>query len=53
MDRRIVILTEGHTNPHTAKTASCMVRYRPDEVLALLDGTQRGRTTGEVLGVGG
>lgn len=53
MSRRIVILTEGHTNPHTAKTASCMVRYRPDEVVALLDATQRGRTTGEVLGVGG
>lgn len=53
MARTIVILTEGHTNPHTAKTASCMIRYRPDEVVAVLDGTQRGRTTGEVLGVGG
>jgi len=53
MARTIVILTEGHTNPHTAKTASCLIRYRPDEVVAVLDGTQRGRTTGEVLGVGG
>lgn len=51
--RRIVILTEGHTNPHTAKTASCMIRYRPDEVAAVLDGTQRGKTTQELLGVGG
>lgn len=53
MRRSIVILTEGHTDPHTAKTASCMIRYKPDEVVAVLDGTQRGRTTGEVLGVGG
>lgn len=53
MNRRIIILTEGHTNPHTAKTASCMIRYRRSEVLALLDSTQAGRTTQELLGVGG
>ena len=33
MARRIVILTEGHTDPHTAKTASCMIRYKPDEIV--------------------
>jgi uncharacterized NAD-dependent epimerase/dehydratase family protein len=49
----MVILTEGHTNPHTAKTASCLIRYRRDEVVALLDSTQAGRTTQEALGVGG
>ncbi|HND50951.1 MAG TPA: DUF1611 domain-containing protein [Pirellulaceae bacterium] len=53
MSRRIVILTEGHTNPHTAKTASCMIRYKREEVVALLDATQRGKTTDELLGVGG
>lgn len=53
MSRRIVILTEGHTNPHTAKTASCMIRYKPEEVVALLDSTQRGKTTQDLLGVGG
>lgn len=53
MSRRLVILTEGHSNPHTAKTACSIVRYRSDEVVALLDGTQAGKTTGEVLGVGG
>lgn len=52
MARRIVILTEGHTNPHTAKTASCMLRYRGEEVLALLDGTNQGKTSGDLLGVG-
>jgi uncharacterized NAD-dependent epimerase/dehydratase family protein len=51
--RRIVILTDGHTNPITAKTASCVIRYKPDEVIALLDTTQPGRTSQELLGVGG
>ena len=53
MTRKLVILTEGHTDPHTAKTASCLIRYRPDEVVALLDSTQRGSTTQDLLGVGG
>jgi len=52
MNRRIIILTEGHTNPHTAKTASCMLRYRGEQVVALLDSTQAGRNSGELLGVG-
>jgi uncharacterized NAD-dependent epimerase/dehydratase family protein len=49
----MVVLTEGHTNPIEAKTAACVIRYRPDEVLAALDSTVAGRTTGELLGVGG
>lgn len=53
MGRKLVILTEGYTNPHTAKTASCLIRYRRDEVLALLDSTQSGRTAQDLLGVGG
>jgi uncharacterized NAD-dependent epimerase/dehydratase family protein len=52
MSRKLVILTEGHTNPHTAKTASSIVRYRRDEVVALLDSTQAGKTSQELLGVG-
>ncbi|QDU57579.1 DUF1611 domain-containing protein [Aeoliella mucimassa] len=51
--RRIVILTEGHSNPITAKTAVSVLRYRPEEVVALLDSTQAGKTSGEVLGFGG
>lgn len=51
--RRIVILTQGHTNPITAKTASCVIRYRGEEVVALLDDTQSGKTARELLGVGG
>ncbi|MEX0937721.1 MAG: DUF1611 domain-containing protein [Pirellulales bacterium] len=53
MTRKIVILTEGHTNPHTAKTAASVIRYRTDEVVAVLDSTQRGVTSQALLGVGG
>jgi uncharacterized NAD-dependent epimerase/dehydratase family protein len=51
--RRIVILTEGHTNPLTAKTATSVIRYQPEEVVALLDSTQEGKTAEQLLGVGG
>lgn len=53
MTRRMVILTEGHTNPQTAKTASCVIRYCPEQVVAILDSTQAGRTAQSLLGVGG
>jgi uncharacterized NAD-dependent epimerase/dehydratase family protein len=52
-ERQIVILTDGRTNPVNAKTASCVIRYKPEEVVALLDTTQPGKTSQEVLGVGG
>ena len=52
MSRRIIILTEGHTEPHAGKTAASVIRYRGQEVAALLDATQAGRTSGELLGVG-
>lgn len=51
--RRIVILTEGYTEPISAKTAVSVLRYRPEEVVALLDSTQAGKTCGEILKVGG
>jgi uncharacterized NAD-dependent epimerase/dehydratase family protein len=50
---RIVILTEGKSNPTDAKTATGILRYRLDEVVAVLDSTQVGKTAGQVLGVGG
>lgn len=50
--RRLIILTEGHTEPVTGKTATCVVRYRPEQVVALLDSTQAGKTAQELLGVG-
>jgi uncharacterized NAD-dependent epimerase/dehydratase family protein len=51
--RKLIILTEGHTEPVTGKTATCVVRYRPEQVVALLDTTQAGKTAQELLGVGG
>jgi uncharacterized NAD-dependent epimerase/dehydratase family protein len=53
MPRRIVCLTEGHTEPHAGKTAANVIRYRREEVVALLDSTQAGKSAGELLGVGG
>jgi uncharacterized NAD-dependent epimerase/dehydratase family protein len=52
MSRRIIILTEGHTEPHAGKTAACVIRYRGQDVVALLDSTQHGKTSGDLLGVG-
>ncbi len=52
MSEKFIILTEGHTNPHTAKTCSCMIRYRPDDVVAMLDSTQAGKTSADLLKVG-
>ena len=51
MTRRMIILTEGNSNPHTAKTACCLIRYKREEVVAVLDSTQSG-TTEQALGVG-
>ncbi len=53
LGRRIVILTDGYNDPHTAKTAHCVLRYRPEAVVAVLDRSAAGRTTGEAMGVGG
>lgn len=52
MPAHIIILTEGYTEPHAGKTASCIIRYRGQDVVALLDSTQAGRTSGELLGAG-
>lgn len=51
--RRLLILTEGRTEPVAAKTAACVIRYGSDEVVALLDSTQVGKTAQQLLGVGG
>ncbi len=52
LSRRTIILTEGHSDPHTAKTACSVIRYRSEEVVAVLDSTESGKHSGEVLGVG-
>ena len=49
----MTILTDGYTDSHTAKTAVSVIRYRPEEVAAVLDRPSAGRTCQEVFGVGG
>jgi uncharacterized NAD-dependent epimerase/dehydratase family protein len=51
--RRILILAEGRFSVLDAKTATCVLRYRGDEVVGVLDSQTAGRTAGEVVGVGG
>jgi uncharacterized NAD-dependent epimerase/dehydratase family protein len=50
--KRIVILAEGRFSVLDAKTATCVIRYRPDEVVAVLDSVTAGKTTDRVLGFG-
>ncbi len=51
--RKMLILTDGHYDSHAAKTAICVVRYRPEEVVAVLDRDLAGKTCGQVMGTGG
>ncbi len=53
MPRRIILLTEGHSDPHSAKTACSLLRYRPEEVAGVLDSTHTGELVADVLGTGG
>lgn len=49
----MVVLTDGHVDPETAKTAFCLLRYRADDVAAVLDRQSAGKTCREVFGLGG
>ena len=51
--RRLALLAEGRFTPFDAKTAVGVLRYRPDQVTAVIDSTRAGRTAGECVGVGG
>lgn len=52
MTRRMILLTWGHSNPRTAKTATGLLRWCPDECLAVFDPENAGGNTRELLGVG-
>lgn len=52
MSRKIIILSEGLTNPHQGKTARNLIQYKPEEVIAIYDRTQIGKSSRELLGVG-
>jgi uncharacterized NAD-dependent epimerase/dehydratase family protein len=43
----LLVLAEGHSgDPHHGKTARGVMRYRPDEIVALLDSGRAGETEG-------
>jgi len=51
--RRMVILADGCFSPLGAKTAVCLVRYAPGEVVAVIDASCSPSTAEAVLGFGG
>ncbi len=51
--RRIVILAEGCFTALEAKTAYGLIRYKPENVAAVIDSTRAGKTAQEILGLGG
>jgi uncharacterized NAD-dependent epimerase/dehydratase family protein len=48
----MIILTEGLTDPLPAKTATSLLRYRPEQVVALLDSILAGQSADQHLGIG-
>lgn len=48
-----MLLTDGAASVVSAKTAYSLLRYLPDEVVAVLDSAQAGKTAQEFLAVGG
>lgn len=52
MKRKIVLLTAGHTNPRTAKTSTGLLRFCPDECVAVLDPDHAGKMASDLLEVG-
>jgi uncharacterized NAD-dependent epimerase/dehydratase family protein len=51
--RRLALMAEGAFAPLEAKTAIGVLRYRPEEVVAVIDSTRAGRTAEACVGVGG
>jgi uncharacterized NAD-dependent epimerase/dehydratase family protein len=49
----MIIVTDGFHDAHTAKTAICVLRYRPAEVVAVLDRELAGQTCQSVFHTGG
>jgi uncharacterized NAD-dependent epimerase/dehydratase family protein len=49
----MAILAEGKLGVISSKTTACVIRYRPDDVVCVIDSTKRGLRVGEALGFGG
>ncbi|MFC1558348.1 DUF1611 domain-containing protein [candidate division KSB1 bacterium] len=52
MKRKILILAENMLNPEDAKTAIGALRYLSDEIVAVVDSSNSGKITGDVIGAG-
>ncbi len=50
---RFVALAEGAFNVFRAKTASAVIRYTPEQVVAVIDSTRAGSRVQDALGFGG
>jgi len=48
----MVILTEGLLGTFSSKTAASLIRYKPDETVAVLDSVHAGKKTEDLLEVG-
>jgi uncharacterized NAD-dependent epimerase/dehydratase family protein len=48
----MVLLTDGVTNVGTAKTAVNLIRYKPEECVAILDPSNAGKTSRDIFGIG-
>src|SRR5258706_16320006 len=51
--RRVAILAEARFAPLDARAAVGILRYRAEEVAAVVDSTRAGRTANDCVGVGG
>src|SRR5579872_3526652 len=51
--RRLAILAEGTLDFHHGKTATSLLRFRPRDVVAVVDSKNAGSTTGAVLNLAG
>src|SRR5947209_11224247 len=51
--RRLALFAEGNFEFHHGKTAMSILRYRPEDVVAVIDSGHAGATTGSVVALGG
>lgn len=51
-NRRLIILTEGRLDVFNAKTAVSVIRYRKEDVVALIDQVNAGKDLESIIGIG-